>query len=104
MPGSYAVGNGRIHALTMIAYHRDARRTGMALVIFFGIVFGFDGTMWLATGSGPFAFGSLTGLAVMLLGAWLHTHHGKKLARWQAALARIESSRRDSTIHVRPAR
>jgi hypothetical protein len=98
LPGNEAAYE---RALTMRAYHRDAEVTARVVIIVFGLVFGFEGTMWLVQDQHPaLAFGALFGLAALLFGMWLHTRHGRKVAEWQAVLNTIEARRRDTTIHA----
>ena len=104
--GTYAGELGLIHAKTMAAYHRDGERTARLLVVFFTIVFAVEGWLWIDTGHPAYAFGAGTGLLLLLLGTWLHIHHGRKTARWEARTEQIEqdrreATRRDAAIHAR---
>jgi protein-S-isoprenylcysteine O-methyltransferase Ste14 len=101
MSGTYLDAGGVEHARTMLAYHRDAAKTASALIVVFGIVFGFEGWMLLTTGHGAYIFGVVFGLAALLLGIWLHIHHGRNTAHWAGILEDWERVRRDRLVHAR---
>lgn len=87
-------------ALTMRAYYRDAQKTAGAVVALFSLVTGVEGWLYLTTEKDAFAFGALVSLALVIFGATLAHHHGKKVAEWEQALERIDAARRDRIIHT----
>jgi hypothetical protein len=101
MPGSYLAAGGVEHAKTMLAYYRDARKTATFLVVVFGAIFGFEGWMLLNTFHAAYIFGTSFALVILLLGMWLHIHHGKQVAHWEAKVEEWEKVRRDRLIHAR---
>ena len=101
MSKSYLAAGGVIHAKTMLRYHEDARTTATALVVVFGLIFGFQGWMLLNTWHGAYIFGVSFALAALLLGIVLHIHHGRQVARWERRVEEWEKVRRDRLIHAR---
>lgn len=101
MGGSYMAHGGVEHAKTMLAYHRDGKRTATALVVFFAVVVAVEIWMLLTERHPAYGFGAGVAAALTVLGVWLHIHHGKKVARWEARLEQWERLRRDRLIHAR---
>lgn len=104
MGGSYFAEGGVLHAKTMLAYHRDGRRTAAVMCVVWGAVFGFELFMFLTTGSHPFAFGAGFALLVGGFGVYLHFRHGKKVLMWADKLEVYERIQRDRRIHARKLR
>lgn len=88
------------HARTMLAHHRDGRRTTSLVIVFFTLVTGIDGWLWATNHHPAYAFGAGIAVLVLAAGAILHRHHGRKIRQWQAAANVAEATRRAQRIHA----